>query len=186
VPVPARRIVPETFIAAFVSAASALMAAGYLLDTVGLPIHPAVLGMASLAAGVTAFVAFREGTAAPVASRPIFACLVGVALGYFLWLASPSLLPVTIGPDIVHHLQLIHVIHRTHRLVHDPALGPYLIEMMNYTPGSHLAAAAAAWWVRVDPLRVLLPLTALFVAVKVGIVYVLALRVLQDKPGAPV
>ena len=196
-PVPARRIVPETFIAAFVSAASALMASGYLLDAVGLPIHSAVLGLASLGAAVTAFVAFREGAAAcperaeasrgaPVASRPIFACLLAVALGYFLWLAGPSLLPVTIGPDIVHHLQLIHVIHRTHRLVHDPGLGPYLIEMMNYTPGSHLAAAAVAWWVRVDPLRVLLPLTALFVAVKVGIVYVLALRVLQDKPGAPV
>jgi hypothetical protein len=38
-PVPARRITPETFIAAFVCAFAALMAAGYLLDAVGLAIH---------------------------------------------------------------------------------------------------------------------------------------------------
>ena len=102
--------------------------------------------------------------------------------GYLLWLASPSLLPVTSGPDLVHHLLLIHVIHRTHHLVHDPALGPYLLEMMNYTPGSHIAAAVVAGWLRLDPLRVLLPLTALFVAVKVGIIYVLTLRLVAAKP----
>jgi hypothetical protein len=184
VPVPARRIVPETFIAAFVAAASALMAAGYLLDATGLAIHPAVLGAAALGAGVAGFAAFRERAAPPVASLPIFACLVAGSLGYFLWLASPSLLPVTIGPDVVHHLQLIHVIHRTHHLANDPALGPYLLEMMNYTPGSHIAAAAVAQWVRLDPVRVLFPVTALFVAVKVGIVYLLALRLLEERAGA--
>jgi hypothetical protein len=206
VPVPARRIVPETFVAAFVAAASALMAAGYLLGAVGLPLHPAALAGAAFAAGVTAFLAFRESEAAcperapasrgacperapasrgaPSAALPTFACLVAVALGYLIWLASPSLLPVTIGPDVVHHLQLIHVIHRTQHLVHDPALYPYLLEMMHYTPGSHIAAAAAGWWVRVDPLRVLFPLTALFVAVKIGVVYVLALRVMEDKPAS--
>ena len=160
------------------------MAAGYLLDAVGLAIHPAVLGVVALVGGVTAFAAFRERAAAAVASLPIFGCLVAGSLGYFVWLASPSLLPVTIGPDIVHHLQLIHLIHRTHHLANDPALAPYLLEMMNYTPGSHIAAAAVAQWLRLDPLRVLFPLTALFVAVKVGIVYVLALRVLEEKPGA--
>jgi hypothetical protein len=184
VPVPARRIVPETVIAAFVSAASALMAAGYLLDAVGLAIHPAALAVAALAAGVAAFAAFREPAAAPAGSLPLFACLVAGALGYLLWLASPSLLPVTNGPDVVHHLLLIHVIHRTHHLVHDPALAPYLLEMTNYTPGSHLAAAAVAEWAGVDPLRVLLPLTALFVAVKVGAIYVLALRLLPEKGAA--
>ena len=183
-PVPARRFVPETFIAAFVAAAAAVMAAGYLLDAVGLPIHPAALGVAALAASVTALLAFRERAPAPAGSLPLFACLVCAALGYLLWLASPSLLPVTIGPDVVHHLQLIHVIHRTHQLVHDPALGPYLLEMVNYTPGSHIAAAVAADWVRVDPLRVLLPLTSVFVAVKAGIIYVLALRLVPEKPGA--
>lgn len=185
-PVPARRIVPETFIAAFVAAAAALMATGYLLDAVGLAIHPVGLGVAALAAAVIALVAFRERVGAPAAALAIVSCLVAAALGYFFWLAWPSLLPVTIGPDIVHHLQLIHVIHRTHHLANDSALGPYLLEMMNYTPGSHMTAAAVAHWARLDPVRVLFPLTALFVAVKVGIVYVLALRLLAEKPGAAV
>ena len=180
---PARRIVPETLIAGFVSAAAAVMALGYLLDTAGLAIKPLVLGVAALAAGAWAFIAFREEAEAPAGSLPLFGCLVVGTLGYLLWLASPSLLPVTIGPDIVHHLQLIHVIHRTHHLVHDPALEPYLLEMMNYTPGSHIAAAVVAGWLRVDPLRVLLPLTALFVAVKAGIIYVLALRLVPAKPA---
>ena len=116
---PARRFVPETFIAAFVSAAAAVMAGGYLLDALGLSIHPALLAVAALAAGVSALVAFREDSPAPSGSPAIFGCLVAGALGYFLWLASPSLLPVTNGPDVVHHLLLIHVIDRTHHLVHD-------------------------------------------------------------------
>ena len=160
------------------------MAAGYLLDAVGLAINAAVLGVAALGAGPRGVPAFREEpTAAPAGSLALVASVVACALGYLLWLASPSLLPVTNGPDVVHHLLLIHVIHRTHHLVHDPALGPYLLEMVNYTPGSHIAAAAVAGWLRVDPLRVLLPLTALFVAVKAGIIYVLALRLVPAKPG---
>jgi hypothetical protein len=183
VPVPTRRVVPETVVAAFVSAAAAVMAAGYLLDAAGLAINTLVLGVAAATAGAGAFVAFREEPGAPRGSLAFFGCLVAGAFGYFLWLASPSLLPVTNGPDVVHHLQLIHVIHRTHRLAHDPALGPYLLEMMNYTPGSHIAAAGVGWWLRVDPLRVLLPITALFVAVKVGIIYALALRLVPATPS---
>ena len=182
---PARRFVPETFITAFVAAAAAVMASGYLLDAIGLAINPAVLGVVAIAAGGWALVAFREDAPGPPGALALFAILVAGAFGYFLWLTSPSFLPVTIGPDIVHHLQLIHVIHRTHHLVHDAALEPYLLEMMNYTPGSHIAAAVAAGWLRVDPLRVLLPLTALFVAIKVGIVYVVTVRILAAKPGAP-
>src|SRR5438876_794948 len=111
------------------------MAGGYLLDAVGLAMNGAVLGVAALAAGAWAFIAFRQEEAAPSGALPLFGCLVAGTLGYLLWLASPSLLPVTNGPDVVHHLLLIHVIHRTHHLVHDPALGPYLLEMTNYTPG---------------------------------------------------
>ena len=47
--------------------------------------------------------------------RPNAAHLAGfigvtiVVVRLLLWLASPSFLPVTIGPDLVHHLQLIHL-----------------------------------------------------------------------------
>ena len=53
--------------------------------------------------------------------------------------------------------------------------------MMNYTPGSHIVVGGVGAWLRVDPLRVLLPVTAAFVAVKAGIVYVLALRALPPR-----
>src|SRR5260221_8202003 len=97
------------------------MATGYLLDAAGLPIHPATLGLAFLAAGFTAFTAFREPSAAPAGSTALFATVVACALRYSLWLAPPSLLPPTNGPDVVHHPLLIHRIQRTpHLLPHPP------------------------------------------------------------------
>jgi hypothetical protein len=160
------------------------MAVGYLLDTIGLAMHPALLAVAAAAGGVTAWAAFRERSAEPPGSLVLFAIVVAAAFGYLLWLASPSWLPITDGPDVVHHLLLIHLIQRTHHLVHDPALGPYLLEMANYTPGAHIAAAAVAAWLRLDALRILFPLTAAFVAVKIGVIYLLALHVIAGKPGA--
>ena len=187
-PVSPRRITPETGVAAFVSASVALMVAGYLIDAIGLAMHPVLLGVAAAAGGVCGLLACREPTPSPQGSLVLFAAVVAGAFGYLMWLASPSLLPVTIGPDLVHHLLLIHVIQRTHHLAHGDALGPYLLEMANYTPGAHIAAAALAGWLRVDALRVLFPLTAAFAAVKAGAVYALALRVISHRgpPGAPV
>jgi hypothetical protein len=147
--------------------------------------HPAVLGVAAAAGGAAAFVACREPSPSPPGSLLLFASVVAGAFAYLMWLASPSLLPVTIGPDLVHHLQLIHVIQRTHHLAHGDALGPYPLDMMNYTPGAHIAAAALAGWLRVDALRVLFPLTAAFAAVKAGIVYALALRIIADRGERP-
>jgi hypothetical protein len=177
-PVPAGRITPETFVAVFVSASAAVMAAAYLTDAIGLSIHPVALGVVAAGAAVAAFSACRETSATPPGSLPLFAGVVGGWFAYVMWLASPSLLPVTDGPDVVHHLLLMHVIQRTHHLVHDPSLEPYLLEMVNYTPGSHILAVAIAGWLRVDPLRVIFPLTAASVAMKAGIVYVLAVRVI--------
>jgi hypothetical protein len=185
-PVLVRRVIPESLVAAFVFAAVAVMAGGYLLDLVRLPMPPVVLGVAALCAGVWAFLAFREPDAASRGSVALFAVVVACALAYLLWLASPALLPITDGPDVVHHLQLIHLIQRTHRLPHDPALQAYLVEMMNYTPGGHIVAATVAGWLRVDALRVLFPVTAIFVAVKFGLVYALAVRVIGERPGAAV
>jgi len=181
VPVPARHVTAETLIGAFVAASVAVMAAGYLMDAAGLVMHPAILGGVAVAVGAGALVTFRERSAPPPGSLALSLVVIASAAGYLFWLASPSLLPVTDGPDVVHHLQLIHLIQRTHRLAHDPALVPYLLEMTSYTPGSHLVAAGVGDWLRVDALRVLLPVTAVFVAVKAALVYVLALRALP--PG---
>lgn len=183
-PVPPRRVTPETLVAVPVAAAVAVMAVEYLLDAAGIAFHPVALGVVAAAAGVAAFVGCRESSPAPRGSIALTTGVMACAFGYLLWLASPSLLPITDGPDVVHHLLLMHVIQRTHRLVSDPALYPHLLEMMNYTPGSHVLAVAAAAWLRVDPLRVIFPLTAAFVAIKIGIVYVVALRLMPAAPGA--
>src|SRR5204862_5062050 len=132
-PVSFRRVTPESILAAFVVAAAAVMAAGYLVDAVGLAMSPVFLALVAAAGGAGAFLVFGETADDRFSDRGtlvLFVAVVLIAFAYFLWLASPSLLPVTNGPDIVHHLLLIHLIQRTHHLVHDPALSPYLLEMM--------------------------------------------------------
>jgi hypothetical protein len=114
-----------------------------------------------------------------------FVGVVALTIAYLLWLTAPAFLPVTIGPDVVHHLQLIHVMQRTQRLVHDPALGPYLLEMVNYTPRSHILAAVVAQWLRVDALRVAQAVTAAFIALKMGLLYLVAVRAARASPSAP-
>ena len=183
-PASSRRITPESFVAAFVVPASAVMAAGYVLDAIGLSMFPLLLAGVGMCAAVAAFLVVREPSPAPAGSLAGLGLVVAAALAYLVWLAWPSLLPVTDGPDVVHHLQLIHFIERTHRLVHDPGLRPYFGEMIEYTPGSHIAAAMTAEWLRVDPVRVLFAVTAAFAAVKAGVVYALALRAIGGVRGA--
>ena len=170
--------------------AAAVMAAGYVLDVVGLPGHPVVLAIVFACAGLAGGVVF--GVASSI-RRIVFSLeslgfliVVAASLSYFLWLASPAFLPVTIGPDVVHHLQLIHFIQRAHALPHAAALRPYLLEMMNYTPGSHILAASVGEWLRIDALRVLQPLAAIFTAVKLGMLYLVAVRVVPGSRFAPV
>jgi hypothetical protein len=169
------------------AAVAALMAAGYVLDLAGRTMHPVGLALGFVAAGVAVGWTFRVTSVFGRTSRHAgFLVVVAASTSYFLWLASPEFLPVTIGPDVVHHLQLIHFIQRTHALPHAAALNPYLLEMMNYTPGSHILAASVADWFRLDALRVLQPLIAVFVAVKLGMLYLLALRVVPGSRSAPV
>lgn len=159
------------------------MTAGYLLDSIGLPMHPAVLAVCAAAGFALAFAGRdRRGWAAPAGSLIAAAAM----WTYAMWIASPAFLPVTNGPDVVHHLQLIHFIARTWRLPHDPTLGGYLLEMMGYTPGAHIVAAAAGAWLRVDPLRVVYPLAALFVSLKVGMLYEIARRTIGGQRHATI
>ncbi|HEV3484902.1 MAG TPA: hypothetical protein VG106_05810, partial [Vicinamibacterales bacterium] len=95
---------------------------------------------------------------------------------YLCWLAWPSLLPITRGPDLVHHLSLIHFIQDRHALPHDPSFGVYLGEMVSYTPGSHLLAALAGEWLDVDALRVLHSLQAFLVGLKGGVFFCALMR----------
>lgn len=68
----------------------------------------------------------RSRSSAADDGESVAAVLTGViviaSFVYFLGMASPSLLPVTVGPDVVHHLVLIRLIQRTHHLVRGTAL----------------------------------------------------------------
>lgn len=160
--------------------AATIMATGYVLDLVRIPILPIALLLVAGASVVSARVLLQ----------PHFdvwlGAVVAAVFAYAMWLASPSYLPVTNGPDVVHHLLLVHLIERTQHLPHDPALYPYLLEMMGYTPGTHILAATAGRLLEVDPLRILYPMTAMFVAIKAGSLFALARRLIAPAPGAPV
>src|SRR4051812_39519686 len=154
------------------------MAAGYGLGLAGLPLVPYVLLFAAGAFTVTARVLLQPRF------DPWFTLTALAAFAYAMWIASPAFLPVTNGPDVVHHLQLIHAIEATGHLPHGTTLAPFLLEMTNYTPGAHILAAAAGPLLDLDPLAVVYPIAAAFFAVKAGTIYVLARRLIQPLPGA--
>src|SRR5262249_16087167 len=109
------------------------------------------------------------------ASRYIFAVVAGT-FAFFMWIAWPDLLPLGGGPDLAHHMVLINYIEGQWKLVHDPALYPYLGDMMDYTPGAPLLIALAGAWTREPSLRLVHPVLALTVALKAGFVFCIAWR----------
>jgi hypothetical protein len=78
----------------------------------------------------------------------------------------------------VHHLALVDYIEQHWRLVHDVRLSEYLGEMVDYTPGFHLLAALVAAWIPGDALHVVYTVVAATVALKFGIVFLIARRLL--------
>jgi hypothetical protein len=173
----------EAVAAGILAAAAAVMIAGCVLDALRLPLAPWLLGLTGAVGGATIFRAVLRSS--PVLEPPhsllelvTFLSITASVCGYVLWLASPSLLPVADGPDIVHHLSLVHTIQRTSRLPHGPAMETYLGEMVHYTPGSHVLAAAIATWLKVDALRVIYPVMAASVAVKSALLFLVTVRIL--------
>jgi hypothetical protein len=154
-----------------------VMAAGYALDLAHIPIFPIALFVFAGACTVTARVLLQPRL------DGAFALVVVASFTYAMWIASPAFLPVTNGPDVVHHLQLVRVIETTRHLPHDTALYPYLLEMMGYTPGAHILSAAAASLLRADPLQLVYPIAAAFVAIKAGTIYALARRIIGPPAG---
>lgn len=160
--------------------AAAAITLGWVAGSIGLPIRPIQILALSLGLGVGPLLATRGSLAGP--ARPVR--LIGLLsvffafAAYIAWLAWPAFLPLGEGPDLVHHLTLIHFIQRRHAFPSDPIFGAYLGEMRNYTPGSHILAALAGDWFRVDALRVVHPLIAVAIGVKAAVVYNLLLRLL--------
>ena len=167
-------------LAAFLS--SAILYA-YLADRLGLAI--ASLPLLSLAAATAAAVWLWLRRRA-IADRPAAAASAALMLGTFACLmirARPDFLPTGTGSDLAHHLALLAFIERHWRLPHDPVLGAYLGEMIDYTPGFHLLAVLAGAWIRRDALHAVHALIALTAALKCGFVFLIARRLLPE--GVP-
>jgi hypothetical protein len=152
-------------------------------DSIGLALHPISTLMLSLAA---AAVLTRLARAVPVESFDslAFAAIVGFMAAWLLWLAWPHLLPISGGSDLTHHLLLVDYIERSGRLVQDPALRPYLGDMIDYSPGIHVLAVLAGAWTRTSGLQTVYPLVALSVAIKAGFIFLIARRSVHRNPQA--
>jgi hypothetical protein len=158
--------------------ASAILSA-YLTDWIGLTIAPLAILAVSLSASAAVFRAiWRRATRDP-ATLGAFLVIVAVMLAWLLWLAGPGLLPPGTGPDLTHHLLLVGYVEQHWRLPHDPQLGPYLGEMVDYTAGTHVLAALAGAWTRTEGLHAVYPLVAFTVALKGGIVFLIARRLVS-------
>jgi hypothetical protein len=174
----------ERVAASIVAFLVAAMTVAYAIDRLGFTIAPAFVLIAAVAAALGPLVA-RQTETPDRAESIAFAAIVGATFAYLLWLARPSLLPVGSGPDLTHHLILVDYIERHWRLVHDPALGAVMGEMVDYTPGFHLLAVLAGAWTGTDGFHAAYPVLALTVALKAGVVFLIAMRLLRRSGNAP-
>jgi hypothetical protein len=159
--------------------ASAIIAA-CLADTLGFTVAPWPILALSLAVAATMFLRLPRRAVPDRPALPAFAAIVVITFGWLMWRARPDFLPTGTGSDLAHHLALIAYIEQHGRLVHDAALGAYLGEMIDYTPGAHLLAVLAAAWFRTDALHAIHPVVALTAALKSGIVFLIARRLMPD------
>lgn len=155
---------------------AAVVVGAWFGDLVGLPVAPwAALPLAA-AAAVPAAIALWRAAARDGAGVAVWGIVTAVTLALLIAWAWPTLLPLGSGPDLVHHLALIRYIETHRRLVHDPAAERWLGEMVSYTPGSHLLAVIGGQLTGLGGLRVVHVLVALAVALKAGLVAMLAMR----------
>ena len=170
---------------AVVLLASATLSA-YIADWIGLAIAPSAILVVSLAASAGTFIGLWRRAARDRSSLAAFVVIVATVMAWLLWLAGRDLLPPGTGPDLTHHLLLVGYLEEHWRLPHDPQLGPFLGEMVDYSPGAHLLAALAGAWTRTDGLHAMYPLVAFTVALKCGLVFLIARRMVSpDVPRIP-
>ncbi len=175
----------ETAALVLLSVLVSAVLASYLLDLVGVRLRPSLIVALSATAAIgTAGVVGRAAVRARAESAA-FAVVVLLLFSWLLWLSRPAWLPLSTGPDLTHHLILIHYIEGHWQFVHDQALQQYLGEMAQYTPGSHVLAALAGAWSGTDGLRALHPLQAWTVALKAGFVLLIGFRLLPAAAPRP-
>lgn len=179
-PVDVRLTQAEAWAAALVAGLAAAVVVPFLADLAGFPFPPWPMLAVTVATTLASLAVFSR-QAVPASSQWRLWVAVVVALGTWLvWLARPSFLPISTGPDLTHHLQLIRYLETHWRLVHDPSVERFLGEMTQYTPGSQLLAAFAGAWSGTDGLRALHALLAVTVALKAGLLLLIASRLVGN------
>jgi len=173
----------EALLASATATLAFAILAAYLPYRLGWRVSPGlVLAATAIAAAVVTGALIR--LAPPASSSFALAAVVAGTGAFFLALAVPDLLPLGGGPDLAHHLVLINYIERNWRLVDDPALYPYLGDMMDYTPGAHLLIALAGQWTWTTALRMVHPVLVLSVALKTGLIFSIARRLAVRRDAA--
>src|SRR3954464_9739032 len=184
----------EAGAASAISGAAAAVVFAYLADWLGFTFPPFALAPLSvvLAAAAVAIAPLSVVVAAAVFAAlwrraagdpPALAAFTAIVLATFAWLmwrARPDFLPMGSGSDLTHHLTLPAYIEHHRRLVHDAAAAAYVGEMVDYTPGAHLLISTIAVCLRATAMRVAHPVVAMTVAIKTGIVFLIARRLIAD------
>ena len=173
----------EAGAAAAVAWAASTVIAAYFADRAGLPLAPIALLPLSLGAALAVLGWLRRRSVPDRSALAAFALIVLGAFTWLMWRARPAFLPTGTGSDLTHHLALLAYIEQHGRLPHDAALGAYLGEMIDYTPGLHLLAVLAGAWLRLDALHAVHAVVAATVALKSGLVLLIARRLIAD--GVP-
>ena len=167
-------------LAAVTIPASSIIGA-YAIDAAGFTFRPWVMLPFVLACAVgVASSALRRSTPARADTRTFVAIVVALT-AWLLWLARPTFMPLSTGPDLTHHLLLIDYIERHWRLVHDPALARMLGEMAQYTAGAHLLVALVGAWTGRGGLQVFHAVQCLTVALETGVLYLITARLLPAR-----
>lgn len=167
---------------AVVGTAAAVVAA-CLGDWLGLALAPFPILALALGVAFAVSLALRRGSTPDRPAAAAFTVIVGGTFAWLMWRARADFLPAGTGSDLTHHLALIAYIEQHGRLPHDAALGAWLGEMIDYTPGLHLLAVMAGAWLRRDALHAVHAVVSLTAALKSGLVFLIARRLMPD--GAP-
>ncbi|HTM34229.1 MAG TPA: hypothetical protein VL263_23120 [Vicinamibacterales bacterium] len=153
--------------------------AAYLMAITGAAIVPGLAAAIGLLAGLVLQRSIRLGDPRPAAMTVTVWCgLVAAGLVLLMRLTWPALLPPGGASDLTHHLMLVDVLERSRHLV-DGASEAALGEMAHYTPGLHLLIVVAGALAGIDAYRVVYPVLAVTVALKAGVVVLIAAELLN-------
>src|SRR4051812_13402668 len=170
----------EAGAASAISGAAAAVVFAYLADWLGFTFAPFAIAPLSVVVAAAVFAALWRRAAGDPPALAAFTAIVLATFAWLMWRARPDFLPMGSGSDLTHHLTLLAYIEQHRRLVHDAAAAAYVGEMVDYTPGAHLLISTIAVCLRATAMQVAHPVVAMTVAIKTGIVFLIARRLIAD------